>query len=164
MPLPGSFDPYDAQLTTPGLVILEMVAPDRADATRQLAARLRAEGRIDDLDAFLADVAAREHQLATGLPGGIGLPHARSEHVTRPSIAVGVAKYGHALDFGAMDGPAHVVLLIATPAASFSEHLEVLATMARSLSKEGFRQSLRRANDPDIIAELVNSALLFSDP
>ncbi|BCT76985.1 hypothetical protein SCMU_28270 [Sinomonas cyclohexanicum] len=163
MPQTGPFDRYDAQLTTPGLVILEMVAEDRADATRQLAARLKAEDRIDDLDAFLADVAAREHQMATGLPGGIGLPHARSEHVLEASIAVGVAKYGHALDFGAADGPAHVVLLIATPAASFSEHLEVLATMARSLSKEGFRNSLRRANDPDIISELVNSTLLFSD-
>ncbi|MEA5453348.1 PTS sugar transporter subunit IIA [Sinomonas sp. JGH33] len=161
--MPQTFDRYDAQLTTPGLVILEMEAADRHDAARQLAGRLAAEGRIDDLDAFLADVAAREHQMATGLPGGIGLPHARSEHVTRPSIAVGVAKYGHAVDFGAMDGPAFVVLLIATPASSFSEHLEVLATMARSLSKAGFRESLRRANDADIIAELVNSALLFGD-
>lgn len=164
MPLPGSFDRYDAQLATPGLVILEMVAVDRADATRQLADRMYAEGRIDDLDGFLADVAAREHQLATGLPGGIGLPHARSEHVTKPSIAVGVTKYGHALDFGAMDGPAYVILLIATPASSFSEHLEVLATMARSLSKQGFRDSLRRANDPGIIAELINSSLVFADP
>lgn len=163
MPLPGPFDRYDAQLTVPGLVILEMVAEDRVDAARQLAQRLKDAGRVDDLDAFLADVASREHQLATGLPGGIGLPHARSEHVTQPSIAVGVAKYGHPLDFGAMDGPANVVLLIATPASSFSEHLEVLATLARSLSKEGFRESLRRAHDADIIAELINSSLVFAD-
>ncbi|WP_138442341.1 PTS sugar transporter subunit IIA [Sinomonas susongensis] len=161
--MPQPFDRYDAQLTSPGLVILEMDAEDRQDATRQLAERLAAEGRIVDLDAFLADVESREHQMATGLPGGIGLPHARSEQVTRPSIAVGVAKYGRAVDFGALDGPAYVVLLIATPASSFSEHLEVLATMARSLSKAGFRESLRRANDPDIIAELVNSALVFGD-
>ena len=161
--MPQPFDRYDAQLTTPGLVILEMEATDRHDAARQLATRLAAEGRVDDLDAFLADVGAREHQLATGLPGGIGLPHARSEHVTEPSIAVGVARYGHAVNFGAVDGPAYVVLLIATPASSFSEHLEVLATIARSLSKEGFRESLRRANDADIISELVNSALVFGD-
>ena len=101
--------------------------------------------------------------LATGLPGGIGLPHARSQHVTMPSIAVGVTKYGHALDFGAHDGPANVVLLIATPAASFSAHLEVLADLARSLSKEGYRESLRRANDADIISELINSSLVFAD-
>ena len=96
-------------------------------------------------------------------PGGIGLPHARSEFVSRTSIAVGITKYGKALDFGAADGPATVVLLIATPASSFSEHLEVLATLARSLSKESFRESLRRAYDPEVIAELINSSLVFFD-
>ncbi|MEE2521238.1 PTS sugar transporter subunit IIA [Pseudarthrobacter sp. J75] len=156
-------DRYDAELTTPGMVILEMVASDKADAARQLAERLHAAGRVTDLPKFLDHVNAREHQLATGLPGGVGLPHARSEFVNQTSIAVGVTKYGHALDFGAADGPATVILLIATPASSFSEHLEVLATLARSLSKESFRESLRRAYDAEVIAELINSSLVFFD-
>jgi PTS system fructose-specific IIA component len=156
-------DRYDAELTTPEMVILELEAKDKADAAAQLAERLFAAGRVSDLDGFLAHVNAREHQLATGLPGGIGLPHARSEFVSRTSIAVGIAKYGHSLDFGAGDGPATVILLIATPASSFSDHLEVLATLARSLSKESFRESLRRAYDPEVIAELINSSLVFFD-
>jgi PTS system fructose-specific IIA component len=41
--------------------------------------------------------------------------------------------------------------------------LEVLATLARSLSKESFRESLRRAYDPEVIAELINSSLVFFD-
>ena len=145
------------------MVILELEAKDKADAAAQLAERLFAAGRVSDLDGFLAHVNAREHQLATGLPGGIGLPHARSEFVSRTSIAIGIAKYGHSLDFGAADGPATVILLIATPASSFSDHLEVLATLARSLSKESFRESLRRAYDPEVIAELINSSLVFFD-
>ena len=156
-------DPYDAELTTPDMVILELEATDKDDAATQLSERLFAAGRVSDLDGFLRHVNAREHQLATGLPGGIGLPHARSEFVARTSIAVGITKYGHALDFGAADGPATVILLIATPASSFSDHLEVLATLARSLSKESFRESLRRAYDPDMIAELINSSLVFFD-
>ncbi len=156
-------DRYDAELTTPEMVILEMDAANRLDASKQLARRLFDAGRISDLDGFLKHVNAREHQLATGLPGGVGLPHARSEFVSRTSIAVGITKYGKALDFGAADGPANVVLLIATPASSFSDHLEVLATLARSLSKESFRESLRRAYDPEVIAELINSSLVFFD-
>jgi fructose PTS system EIIA component len=156
-------DPYDAELTTPEMVVLEMEAADKLDAAAQLAQRLHAAGRVSNLQAFLEQVNSREHQLATGLPGGIGLPHARSEHVSRISIAVGVTKFGHALDFGASDGPATLVLLIATPASSFSDHLEVLATMARSLSKESFRESLRRAHDPEVISELINSSLVFFD-
>ena len=156
-------DRYDAELTTPDMVILELDAADKADAATQLAERLYAAGRVTDLEGFLKHVNAREHQLATGLPGGVGLPHARSEFVSRTSIAVGVTKYGRALDFGATDGPATVILLIATPASSFSDHLEVLATLARSLSKESFRESLRRAYDAVVIAELINSSLVFFD-
>ncbi|MGP0221929.1 MULTISPECIES: PTS sugar transporter subunit IIA [unclassified Paenarthrobacter] len=156
-------DRYDAELTTPDMVILELEAGDKIDAAAQLAGRLHAAGRISNLEGFLEQVHSREHQLATGLPGGIGLPHARSEYVDRISIAVGVTKFGHALDFGASDGPATVILLIATPASSFSDHLEVLATLARSLSKESFRESLRRAHDPEVISELINSSLVFFD-
>jgi fructose PTS system EIIA component len=156
-------DRYDAELTTPEMVILELDAKDRVDAASQLARRLAAAGRVSDLDGFLKQVHAREHQMATGLPGGVGLPHARSEFVSRTSIAVGITKYGGALDFGATDGPANVILLIATPASSFSDHLEVLATLARSLSKESFRESLRRAYDAEVIAELINSSLVFFD-
>ncbi|MGR0158857.1 PTS sugar transporter subunit IIA [Paenarthrobacter nitroguajacolicus] len=156
-------DRYDAELTTPDMVILELVAQDKIDAAAQLAHKLHAAGRITNLEGFLEQVHSREHQLATGLPGGIGLPHARSEYVDRISIAVGVTKFGHALDFGATDGPATLILLIATPASSFSDHLEVLATLARSLSKESFRESLRRAHDTEVISELINSSLVFFD-
>ena len=158
-----SLNASGAVLTEPEMVILEMEAKDRDDAAAQLAERMYAQGRLLDLDGFLKDVAAREHQMATGLPGGIGLPHARSKHVVKPSIAVGVCKYGHSVDFGASDGPATVVLLIATPAASFSQHLEVLATIARSLFRSSFRDSLRRANDAEVISELINSSLVFFD-
>ncbi|WP_035763976.1 PTS sugar transporter subunit IIA [Arthrobacter sp. H20] len=154
---------HDAILTTPELVILEMVADSKEEAAAQLAGKLFENGRISQLDGFLAQVNSREHQMATGLPGGVGLPHARSEYVTQTSIAVGVTKYGHSLDFGAVDGPATLVLLIATPSQSFSEHLEVLATLARSLFKENFRESLRRAHDTEVIAELINSTLVFFD-
>ena len=150
-------------LTVPEMVILELEAADRSDAAAQLARRMYEQGRIDNLAAFLEQVNAREHQMATGLPGGIGVPHARSEHVLKTSIAVGITRYGHSIDFGASDGPATVILLIATPAGSFSEHLEVLATLARSLFRPSFRESLRRANDPEVISELINSSLVFFD-
>lgn len=158
-----SLEFHDAILTTPELVVLEMVAADKEDAAAQLATKLFEAGRISDLDGFLAQVNSREHQMATGLPGGVGLPHARSDYVNQTSIAVGVTKYGHSLDFGAVDGPATLILLIATPTQSFSEHLEVLATLARSLFKENFRESLRRAHDTEVIAELINSTLVFFD-
>jgi PTS system fructose-specific IIA component len=150
------------ELMTPEMVVLEMAAPARDEAVAILARRLLAADRIAELPGFLADVHRHEHQLATGLPGGIGLAHARSTFVRAPSIAVGVMAYGRGLDFGARDGAAHVVLLLATPASSYSGHLSMLAALARSLAKESFRHSLRRANDSGVIAGLVNSTVDFS--
>lgn len=144
------------------MVALELATPTREATVALLAARLLEAGRITDLEGFLGEVNRHEHQLATGLPGGIGLAHARSRHVKVPSIAVGVMAFGRQLDFGAADGNANLVLLLATPANSYSGHLMMLAALARSLAKEPFRESLRRANDAGVIAELVNSTVDFS--
>lgn len=140
-------------LITPGLVGIDLVAADRDDVTRQLVALLVAEGRVTDADGFLADVRAREAQMATGMPGGVGLPHARSEHVTVPSLAVGRVPAG--VDFGAPDGPATLVFLIAAPASGDSAHLKILASLARRLVHESFRTSLREAPDAATVSEIV---------
>lgn len=159
-PLSARIEP--PELTTAQMVALQMVTPTRDSTVAALAGLLQDAGRLSDLPGFLADVHRHEHQLATGLPGGIGLAHARSDFVSAPSIAVGVMAYGQSLDFGATDGPAHVVLLLATPASSYSEHLMMLAALARSLAKDSFRESLRRANDAGVIAGLVGSTIDFS--
>ncbi len=100
-------------IITPDLVDLSLEADSRHDATRQLARLLAGHGRVTDLDGFLADVAAREAQMPTGIEGGIGIPHARSAYVTEPSLAFARSKAG--VDYGAADGPAHLIFLIAAP-------------------------------------------------
>lgn len=140
-------------LTTEDIVIVGLEAETKEDATRQLAVKLTNDGRVTDLDGFLADVRAREEQMATGLPGGIGIPHARSAHVTVPSVAVGTSASG--VDFGAHDGPAHLIFLIAAPDGADDKHLHILAALARKLVHEDFRQSLRDASTGAQIAEII---------
>ena len=106
---------------------------------------MAAAGRLDDVEAFLREVGAREHQLATALPGGIGMPHARTRHVAEPTVAVGVPAFGRAVDYGAADGPASLVLLLATPATSYSVHLGVLAALARSLAGRSRTSAAKRS-------------------
>jgi fructose-specific phosphotransferase system IIA component len=141
-------------LITPELVALDLVAADRDAATRALIDLMVAAGRVTDADGFHADVRAREAQMATGMPGGIGLPHARSEHVTVPSLAVGRVPGG--VDFGAPDGPATLVFLIAAPAGGDTDHLKILAALARRLVHESFRSSILQAPDAGEVADIVN--------
>ena len=141
-------------LITPELVALDLVAADRDAATRALIDLMVAAGRVTDADGFHADVRAREAQMATGMPGGIGLPHARSEHVTVPSLAVGRVPGG--VDFGAPDGPATLVFLIAAPASGDADHLKILAALARRLVHESFRSSILQARGAGEVADIVN--------
>lgn len=140
-------------LITPELVDLDLAVSDRAAATRALASRLAANGRVTDLDGFLADVAAREEQMPTGLEGGIGIPHARSAHVSEPSLAFGRTTAG--VDFGAADGPAHLIFLIAAPAGGDSDHMTILASLARRLVHASFREALSNADDAQATAEFI---------
>lgn len=142
-------------LTAPELVLTDLVATDRVDATRQLAQTLADAGRVTDLEQFLADVAAREEQMATGIPGGIGLPHARSAAVTVPSLAVGRVVSGERIDWGAPDGPANLVFLIAAPTEGEADHLQILAALARKLVHVSFRESLLAAPDAAAVASTV---------
>jgi fructose-specific phosphotransferase system IIA component len=136
------------------LVLLDLDADDRSEVTRQLAERLAAAGRVTDLDGFLADVRAREEQMPTGLPGGIGIPHARSAHVTVPTL--GFARVPKGVDWGAEDGPATLVFLIAAPEGGGSEHLTILAALARRLIHQSFRDSLMSAPDADAVVEIIS--------
>jgi PTS system fructose-specific IIA component len=140
-------------LTTPELIDLNLDADDRVAATRLLAQRLAAAGRVSDLDGFLADVAAREQQMPTGLEGGIGIPHARSPHVTEPSLAFGRTDAG--VDFGAEDGPAHLIFLIAAPSGGGADHMTILAALARRLVHASFREALTQVTDAADAADLI---------
>jgi PTS system fructose-specific IIA component len=140
-------------LITEHLVVLNLDSPDRHAATRVLAQALADEGRVTDLDGFLADVRKREEQMPTGLPGGIGIPHARSAYVTEPSLVFGRAPDG--IDWGAEDGPATLIFLIAAPEGGGEDHLKILANLARRLMRTEFRNSLMNAPDATTVVDVV---------
>jgi fructose-specific phosphotransferase system IIA component len=140
-------------VTTPELVVINSDSTTKDQIIRELADRLVAEGRVTDIDAYLADVAKRELVMATGIQGGIGIPHARSECVTAPSVAVATSASG--IPFGAPDGPAHLIFLIAAPLGADDSHLQILAAIARRVMRDEFRDALRTATDPAFIADTM---------
>ncbi|QIY63147.1 fructose-specific PTS transporter subunit EIIC [Streptomyces sp. RPA4-2] len=142
-----------SEMITADLVDLDLSAETKEAAARALAERMVAQGRVTDLDGFLADVAAREAQMPTGLDGGIGIPHCRSEHVTEPTLAFGRSAAG--IDFGAPDGPADLIFLIAAPAGADDAHLTILSALARQLMNAEFTSALRAVDDATAAAALI---------
>ncbi|WP_097963208.1 fructose-specific PTS transporter subunit EIIC [Streptomyces sp. or20] len=142
-----------SELITAELVDLDLSATTKDAAARSLAERMVAAHRVTDLDGFLADVAAREAQMPTGLDGGIGIPHCRSEHVNAPTLAFG--RSGAGIGFGAADGPADLIFLIAAPAGADDDHLTILSGLARRLMDPEFTAALRAGTDPRAVAALI---------
>jgi PTS system fructose-specific IIC component len=147
----------------PALITTDLVAldadlgADKGAVVRRLAELVAAAGRATDADALQADVLAREAQAATGLPGGIAIPHCRSEAVTEASLAF--ARLSPKVDFGAPDGPADLAFLIAAPAHGDADHLTLLTALARALVRPEFVASLRAATSEEEIVRLVDEVV-----
>jgi PTS system fructose-specific IIC component len=140
------------------LVLLDVDAGgDKQTVIGRLVNRLADAGRTHDTDGLIAAALAREEQSATGLPGGIAIPHCRSPYVDTASI--GFARLNPAVDFGAPDGPADLAFLIAAPEAGGAEHMKLLSSLARALVRKDFVESLRNATTPGEVVELVDGVV-----
>ena len=149
---------------TPALVSLDVeLGATKEQVLRSLSARFVAEGRAGDADELFAAAWAREEQDATGLPGGIAIPHAKTATVTQASLAFARLKPG--VDFGGGD-PSDIVFMIAAPDTAAEEHLAVLSQLARHLMDEDFLASLRAAATADEAVAIVREAIgeSSSDP
>ncbi|CUR53878.1 putative PTS system fructose-specific EIIABC component [metagenome] len=147
-----------SDLITAELVSLDAdMGADKHEAIRSLAALVAGAGRADDVDQLVADAFAREETSATGLPGGIAIPHCRTAGVSEPTLAF--ARLEPKVDFGAKDGPADLAFLIAAPAGGDATHLQLLTKLARALVKPAFTDSLRDAESADEVVALVMAVL-----
>ena len=146
------------QLITTELVELDQnLGNTPEDVIRHLAGKVAANGRATEVEGLFADAFARESKTATGVPGGIAIPHCRSTAVTEATLAM--ARLSQPVDFGAKDGPADLIFFIAAPEGADQDHLKLLSKLARSLIKKDFTGALRSAATQAEVVELVEGAL-----
>ena len=145
-------------IITTDLVAIDVDAGgDKEAVIGLLAARLADAGRSSDGAGLVAAAMAREAQSATGLPGGIAIPHCRSPYVDEATI--GFARLSPAVDFGAPDGPADLAFLIAAPDSGGAEHMKLLSSLARALVRKEFVASLRAASSAEEVVALVDEVV-----
>ncbi len=144
-------------ITTELVRIDAALGADKAEVIRALAGLVAAQGRADSAEGLFEDAWARELKDETGLPGGIAIPHAKSASVITPSLAF--ARLAPGVDFGAPDGPADLVFLIAAPDTAAEAHLAMLSKLARNLMQDDFTAALRAAKTPAEIVVIVDEAI-----
>jgi fructose-specific phosphotransferase system IIA component len=125
----------------PTQVIVPLKAKDKEGIIRELVERLDEEGRLVDAQQVLKDVLEREASFSTGMEKGLAIPHGRSEGVKGLALAAGLTSEG--VDFQSLDGePTRVVFLIASGTDNREPHLQLLASLAKTLRDDEVCQAV----------------------
>jgi PTS system nitrogen regulatory IIA component len=119
-------------------MIPEMRATERWPAIVELVDLLVAKTLVKppDRDHVLGALRSREETMSTGIGFGIALPHATSDRIEKPAVALGRSPKG--IDFSALDHkPVHTVVLFVVPKDQFQTHLQTLRAIARFFKDQG---------------------------
>ncbi len=129
-------------------IAIGLKGDNKTEVIRSLAAQLYSVNSMPlTQEEFVEKVLSREEQETSCLGEGLMIPHAIIEHGSEVTGILGLSSDG--LDFGSPDGPVHAVLLLATPEADRSRHLEVLAAFASAITKDlNLREQLYHARSP----------------
>ncbi len=145
-------------LMTTDLVALDAdLGADKEAVIGALAGVVTGAGRAGDTAQLLRDLLEREAKAATGMKDGIAIPHCRSTAVAEPTLAF--ARLAEGVDFGAKDGPAQLVFLIAAPEGGGNMHMKILTQLARALVKPEFTDALREAETAEQVVAIVSDVV-----
>jgi PTS system fructose-specific IIA component len=131
---------------------------EKSAAIEHLLDLLVDAGRVDDRDAALAALFEREEETTTGVGKGIGIPHAKTDAVSRPSVAF--ARSDSGIGFGSMDGePATLLFMILVPEAGAEDHLGILSSLSRALMHDEVRDDLHEAENAEDVRTTLKEAV-----
>ncbi len=149
------------QILAPECVCSNVSAASRKRTLQVLGEILAGADPDISAQAVFDRLVARERLGSTGLGEGCALPHARVPGLGRTLAAF--LRLGRGVDFDSPDHePVDLVFGLLVPEESTDEHLEILAAIARVFSDERVRSSIRSADEPARIRDVLVSNDTFT--
>lgn len=135
------------------LIKLHQEFKNKDEVIESLANLLNEQGRLNDVQGYIAAVNKREQEVSTNLGDAIAIPHGRCDAVKEPSLVF--ARLQQPIAWGD-EAPVQLVFQIAVPDSAGDLHLQILAKLARKLIYDEFKQQLFDAeNEEEILALLT---------
>ncbi|MGJ5701593.1 fructose-specific PTS transporter subunit EIIC [Staphylococcus equorum] len=126
----------------------------RDEAIEHLVDQLDKYDYITDMEKLKADVLKREIESTTAIGMNVAIPHAKSDAVKKPIVAVMNNKQG--VNWDSLDGTLpKIVFLITVPSDSSDTHLKLLQRLSRALMDDNIRQSLIDATHTEQIYDIL---------
>ena len=135
-------------------ITLELKSNTIQDLLKELLSLVEDHPNLTDFQGAWAEVQERESAFSTGLGQGLAIPHARTAAVKDTVLAVGIHRKG--IDFKGPDNlPVHVFFLLLSPMTEYSNHLEVMSRIAKTMVKDTSVADLLKCGSPEEIKAAV---------
>jgi PTS system nitrogen regulatory IIA component len=135
-------------------IVPNIAASGKRRALQALAEALSIDNGLDP-HTVMELLLAREQLGATGVGGGVAMPHGRVADLKQLLIAFG--RLNEPVEYESPDGQAvDLILMILAPEDSGSTCLKALSIASRVLRSNEVRDQLRRAEDIDTIREILS--------
>lgn len=105
-----------------------------------------------DAEKLKSAVLDRELQASTAMENGVAIPHAKIQELEKAAVVIGVSRLG--VDFGGED-KSKLFFLVLAPADKPSEHIQLLASIARLSSSPVFCRMMQNAKDCNEVYQLL---------
>lgn len=126
----------------------------RDDAIDMLIHQLKVCRYVEHTSHLKNAVLEREMESTTAIGMNVAIPHAKSDVVKQPIVAV--MKNSHGVQWESLDGSLpELIFLIAVPNNSKDTHLKILQRLSKALMNDTTRQSLIEANSTTEIYNLL---------
>ena len=141
------------------LIRVDVDMPLKKDVFAYLAGLVVENDYADDTDQVYKSLLSREEEGTTGMMDGFAIPHAKSQAVIKPGIAVLKLKNG--VEWESMDGKLidSVIALFIPETEVGSTHLTYLSKIARILMKNDFKNDFKEAHEIEEIETVFNKYL-----
>ncbi len=143
-------------LTEPELVHVDADCRTKEEAIKAAVDLLYGAGRTDQPRDVEESVWRREVEYSTGFGHGFAIPHCKTDAVDANSMAIVKLRAG--VDWDSLDGePVRTVVLLAIRESEPAEtHMRVLASLARRLMHEEFREKVECEREPAGLCRLLH--------
>lgn len=142
-----------------GRVILELRAPDRDAALREIVAVMARGGEVREAEKFIGQVLAREKATSTFVGHGVAFPHARTDLVSE--IVLGIGRSAPGVEFGPRGERANLIFLLGVPIRMVTNYLVCVGALARITKEEKTRAALMNAATTAEFVEILREAWLL---
>jgi len=138
------------------LIFTHQTLETKAQAIKLLSDNLELQGRAPsgcDVERAIWD---REAVFSTALGFSVAVPHCKSDKVTHNSVSV--MTLAKPIDWGEEVSVDLIIMLTVTEQGQ-DTHMQIFSKIARKLMHQAFRDSLKQAEQPDAVIDILNAVI-----